>query len=230
MRVLIFVVTLQLLTGTVLCLLGGRIPDNVKMLGVGCDKSLVKRNRIDGKWRKINGTCCVEAVGVLPDYTLVGVGADKHLYTKRAPDVGRWIGPIANSCCVRDIAIMCDGTVLGITRHDKLIYRDDLHSRWQKPSKSQGIRAVGVFRDGRILGISRNSTLKVRRGLRGEWKYHNGGGNQNVRDIAIQPDNTVLGVGKKTKGLYILDGKLKWGRLVHQSTCVISIVSTGNLN
>ncbi|XP_078001565.1 uncharacterized protein LOC144454031 [Glandiceps talaboti] len=229
MRAVVAFVTILYLSDLVACLSEG-----TNMVGVNCENLLVTRNRVDGRWFDTTDTCCIEAIAVnREDNTLLGV-FNKRLYTKKSPNLGQWEGPIENSCCVRDVAMMYkedDFTILATTTEDKLVFRPDLNSEWQKVTNSYGVRSIDVYQNGKILGVSKDGALKRRQRVKNsEWEYMSGGGGRGVRDIAIQPNGTVFGIGKSTKGIYTLDDEFKWGDFHENSACVISIVSTGNMN
>ncbi|XP_077977384.1 uncharacterized protein LOC144432945 [Glandiceps talaboti] len=202
-----------------------------KMLGVNCDNKLVKRSRLNGHWRVAEGSCCIDEIAILPDKTLLGVGEGRKLYTKNGPKKGDWEGPIENSCCIRDIVVTPDGAIVGITADEKMVVRPDLESEWEAVPNSKGITAIAVYPDGRILGVTKTGALKVRPGVQGKWKLLSAGGgiSVEVHDLSIQPDGTVFGIGKKSKGLHVLDEENNWGPVLENSDCVLAIVSPGNL-
>ncbi|XP_077977187.1 uncharacterized protein LOC144432779 [Glandiceps talaboti] len=219
------VLIVQFLVTMVACLDKG-----TEMVGVNCDQKVVTRSRANGDWFRADGSCCIEAIAVRKDKTLLGVGDDKMLYTKTAPNLGKWEGPIENSCCVRDVAVMPNGIILATTTDEVMVKRNELEDEWVKTHNGKGVRAIAAFSDGAVLGLAKSGGLKYRESIdEGNWKYLGDGGNRDVRDIAIQADDTVVGIGKSKKGLYFLDDEYKWGDLLENSDCVMSIVSTGQL-
>ncbi|XP_077976966.1 uncharacterized protein LOC144432592 [Glandiceps talaboti] len=230
MKVVFGLFNISLVIGMVSCCYVG-----TNMIGVTCDNKLVTRSRVDGNWHNADDECCISNVAVLPDNTLLGVYEGK-LYTKKSPNIGKWEGPIESrgsdgkNVRVKDVAVMSDGRIVATTSEDKMVIRDDLISEWDKCEESQGIRAVDVYNDGRILGISKNGNLKRRKKVvNGAWEFFGGGGGKEMRDIAIQPNGTVFGIGKSTKGIYTLGDDDKWGDLHENSDCIISIVSCDNI-
>ncbi|XP_070568293.1 uncharacterized protein [Ptychodera flava] len=200
---------------------------DARMIGVDCTGKLATRSHVDGDWRLVGGSCCVESVGIMPDGTLLGVGDDFQLYTKKTPNVGDWEGPVDGSCCIIDVAARSDGSIVAVSKKKILLYRADLSSEWVEAKKNTiEMVAVDVFPDGRILGVTKEGGLKVKDGLDVPWKSYKAKGVK-VKDISIQPDETVFGVGKKLGSLYVLNEGV-W-ELIPESDCVKSIVSPRDL-
>ncbi|XP_070568834.1 uncharacterized protein [Ptychodera flava] len=222
MKILLLVLTFQLAVRTGNC-------DDIAMIGVHCSNKLQTRSRVNGKWRLVGGSCCVESIGVMWDGTLVGVGDDEMLYTKKSPNVGGWEGPVPNSCCVQDVTLLPDGAILGVSTDNKLVFRTHIFSEWHDVPSSVGVVAADVFSDGRILGVTQSGSLKIRDGIGedSEWERYAASG-VNVKDISIQPNDKVFGVGKSKDSLYVLEEDGNWEE-VPDSDCVLSIVSPGNL-
>ncbi|XP_070568832.1 uncharacterized protein [Ptychodera flava] len=200
-----------------------------KMIGVDCSNKLKTRSRVDGDWRLVGGSCCVDSIGVTWDGTLVGVKDDDMLYTKKSPNVGDWEGPIPNSCCVQDVTLLPDGSILGVSTDNKLVFRTHIFSEWRDVPSSVGVVAADVFSDGRILGVTQSGSLKIRDGIGedSEWDRYASSG-VNVKDISIQPNDKIFGVGKSKDSLYVLEEDGNWEE-VPNSDCVLSIVSPGDL-
>ncbi|XP_070567171.1 uncharacterized protein [Ptychodera flava] len=203
------------------------------MIGVDCKNKLVTRSSMLGSWAKVGGSCCIESIGVLKDNTLIGVAEDNQLYTKASPNVGDWEGPMPDSCCVQDIAVMPDGSLLGVTRDQLLVTRPwtrtTVESGWEEVPHSKGVVAVDVYATGEIVGVTKQGTLKIRDGLDSKWKTLKTEGLK-VKDIAIQPNGILFGVGKKSNSLHVLDSEGVWGQPIPDTDCVMSIVSVSNLD
>ncbi|XP_070568835.1 uncharacterized protein [Ptychodera flava] len=203
------------------------------MVGVDCKDKLVTRDSMLGSWTKIGGSCCIKSIGILKDESLVGVGDDDQLYTKASPNVGDWEGPLPDTCCVKDVTVMEDGTLLGVNTDDKLVTRPwtrtTEQSAWTEVPQSKGVVAVDVYPDGRIFGVTKEGTLKVREDLDSKWKTYKTEGT-NVKDIAIQRNGIMFGIGKKSKALHVLDKEGVWGKEIEKTDCVQSIASASNLD
>jgi len=208
-----------------------KVSDGTNMVGVTCDNKLATKTRAHGDWTRAKGSCCVQSVAVLADGTLLGVGEDKMLYTKKSPRVGEWEGPLENTCCIKTVAVMPDGTILATNRDEELLIKTDLtdlETEWKKISAN--VRAVEVFSDGKILALTNDSNLKIRNGVKGNWRYYGGVGHDDViTDIAIQADDTVVGVGKRRTGLYFLNDNKQWDQIIENKDCIKSVASTGVL-
>ncbi|XP_077977263.1 uncharacterized protein LOC144432843 [Glandiceps talaboti] len=204
------------------------------MYGV-CDGKLFQRDSTVGKWAKSTPiSCCVTSVKVLPDGSFIGVGIDEQLYTKKNAN-SDWTGPIDDSCCIQDVTVMADGTILGISKKMKIMTRAGIDGKWVKVKQSKGAKRIDVFPDGRILGLSKSGKLKTRDGVTGKWKAYKTKGEKMI-DISIQPDGSVFGVGKSTKGLHVLNmntgtDKDEWSDVLENThnDCVQTITSPGNL-
>ncbi|XP_070560243.1 uncharacterized protein [Ptychodera flava] len=202
------------------------------MVGVDCKNKLVTRRTMLGKWTKIGGSCCINNIGFLKDGRLIGVADDNQLYVKKSPNVGDWEGPLPDSCCVKDVAVMPDGSILGVNMEGRLVKRPiprtTSDSGWVVVPNSLGVAAVDVYRDGRIVGVSKTGKLRIRENLESPWKYYKCDG-LNVRDIAIQRNGILFGIGKKSKSLHVLDSEGVWGAAIPDTDCLLSIVSVSNL-
>ena len=203
------------------------------MIGLGCDNEMMARNHANGLWvAHIPNSHNITSIAVQANGTLIGVGEDNQLYTKAGHDVGDWKGPIEKSCCIQDVTVLSDGTILGLKTNERLVTRADIHSEWEKVKRSgAGVVRLDIFPDGRLLGASASGALKIREGVDGPWKWKRIKARKvKVKDIAIQPDGTILGIGKNTNGIHVFDESTgEWGEMLNNTDCVEAIVSPGNM-
>jgi len=98
-------------------------------------------------------SCCVLDVTQLQDGTIVGIGTNYTLWTKRNLN-DNWQGPIQNSCCVISITQLQDGTILGIGLDYQLWSKKNLTDVWNGPiQNSCCIKSIRQLNDGTIIGV-----------------------------------------------------------------------------
>ncbi|XP_077990580.1 uncharacterized protein LOC144444904 [Glandiceps talaboti] len=209
---------------------GAEVP---ALIGVTKDNQMMGREEQDGTWSSPqSGSCCITSVAFMPDGSLVGVGEDQQLYTKKSYEAGQWSGPVEDSGNVVDVTVMDDGTLLGIQPPKmKLVSRDGLSGKWEVAPHEKGVVRVDVMPDGRIVGASKLGSIKIRNDLNGKWVRVSTKGVK-VDDIAVQPNGKLIGIRKDTCTLHMRDmngGPGPWTTAFPNSDCAKSIVSAGNI-
>ncbi|XP_070567115.1 uncharacterized protein [Ptychodera flava] len=208
-----------------------RSSDDAPLIGVTTNNKLMTRNYGYDEWKSVQRSCCVTSIAVMEDGSMIGIGNDQYLYTKRSVSSGSWTGRIANSCCIKDVAVMPDSRILAVTLDNALVVRSSLRDDWRNVKKSGGVKRIDVFPDGRILGVTASGSLRVRNRVGGRWADFEGR-QFTAADVSIQPDGTILAISKDNCGLYALrNTRGKWFELssIGQSRCFVDIVSPGNL-
>ncbi|XP_006818361.1 uncharacterized protein LOC102807658 [Saccoglossus kowalevskii] len=197
-------------------------PAEEVLYGVGLDLQLYSRNAIHGTWSgPAPNSCCVIAITVLQDGTILGVGLNLLLYTKSALDAN-WLGPIANSGFVLDVTQMHDGTIVGVGLNFLLYTRSAVEGTWAGPVPWSGlVKSVSVLPDGSLLGVGLGGQLWSRAGLTGTWALVNLNGF--VGDISVSKTGAVVGIGI-TCGLWERPAYTSyWQGEISDSRCVISV-------
>src|SRR6266700_2809703 len=123
--------------------------------------------------------------------TILGVGTDRNLWTRKTLD-SQWV-QVPNSGLVTAVTVMRDGTIVGIGL-DRLLYtRANLNSPWVQVANSGLVTAVTVMRDGTIVGIGLDRFLWTRATLFSPWVQVPNSGL--VTGIAVMRDGTIVGIG-----------------------------------
>ena len=147
--------------------------DNIKPIHKGLfteQTSMVLRK----KWRPIPNSCCVIAITQLLDETIVGVGTDNRIYTKKSLD-DNWEGPIINpkqpSAALKSITQLNDGSILGIGMGDTLWTQKNLYSNWEGPlPNSCCVTNITQLKDGTILGVGTDNRIYTKKNLNDNWQ------------------------------------------------------------
>ncbi len=66
------------------------IVSNIKIMGIGSNNELYFKTSDTGGWAHVGGSGKVKHISVMRDGTLLGVGMDNNMYTRRAIDSPKW--------------------------------------------------------------------------------------------------------------------------------------------
>lgn len=138
-----------------------------------------------------SGTRQMTALAQMDDGTILGVGTDNLIYTRR--DLyGSWV-QVAGSGSVIGVVQLRDGTVVGIGTDNQLYARATLTSGWSLVAGSGSVIAITQMSDGRILGVGTDHNLYTRDTLASSWVAHPAPGA--VLSMAQLPDGRLVGSG-----------------------------------
>jgi len=143
-----------------------RMSDGQGLLGIGGDGTLYSKPSYNAaEWQPlsaVNGRCCVIAVEMAPDGSILGVGLDNKIWTKtdinadwvQNPDQGEWL---------TDICIGPDGSLFCIGGGNS-IWKKDNYSNLGVPWSYQGdnnccVKSITIAPDGTFLGVGTDSQL-----------------------------------------------------------------------
>lgn len=169
------------------------MPDG-SLVGVDMDHRLCVMNAI-AEWTDIPNSGGMIGVTVMRDGTIVGVGTNNALFTRRLSDTA-WT-PVSGSGNVIDVAALADGVLLGVGVDNILYTRQSLTSDWFPVANGGRLIAVAALSDGRILGVGTDHKLSVRANLAGDWTPVGNG--DHLIGIAAMPDGTIVGLGADNK-------------------------------
>jgi len=146
--------------------------DNLKPLKSGLFTEQISRV-LAKKWRQISNNSYVIAITQLLDGTIVGVGSDNRIMTKKSLD-DNWEGPIINpkqpAAALKSITQLNDGSILGIGMGDTLWTQKNLYSNWEGPlPNSCCVTNITQLKDGTILGVGGNN-LYTKKNLNDNWQ------------------------------------------------------------
>ncbi|MBE9239357.1 hypothetical protein IQ227_25975, partial [Anabaena aphanizomenioides LEGE 00250] len=124
---------------------------------------------LSSNWEHIANSGSVLGITVMPDGTIVGIGMNNQLYTRKTL-TSNW-EHIANSGSVLGITVMPDGTIVGIGMNNQLYTRKTLTSNWEHIANSGSVIGITVMSDGTIVGIGMNNQLYTRKTLTSNWEH-----------------------------------------------------------
>jgi len=136
-------------------------PDGTILVTAGLNiyKKNSYKNLPSQQWQGVPNTCCVKAITVAPDGTLIGVGTDDQLYTKaNYKDLSTpWSGPWSSensSCCAISVATVVNPN-----------YNADSYSKASSPNyniNKQTLVSVpgSIYWGGSDIGQNNSATLQ----------------------------------------------------------------------
>nr|XP_006817465.1 PREDICTED: uncharacterized protein LOC102805277 [Saccoglossus kowalevskii] len=194
--------------------------------GIGTDNQLYTRDGINGTWSgPAPNSCCVIAMTILIDNSILGVGDNNQLYNKASLDIP-WSGPLLNGGSVIDVTQMSDGTIVGIGMTNELMILTDIQDTWTGPvSNSAAVMSISVLPDQSLLGVGMSGKLWTRPSIQGVWTKVDDNGV--VSGISVSRNGIVLGVDTTCGLIERSHYTSQWEGEIENNVCVIS-VSFGN--
>jgi hypothetical protein len=134
------------------------------------------------------------SVNVLPDGTILGIGADMTCYTKSTL-ASPWVH-LANSGLITNMTAMPDGTLLGVGTDLQLWFSPSYTPFWKYPILNSGlVTDIAILNDGTYLSVGTDKNLYTRSSLNySDWQRPIPGSGP-IDAITVMNDGTILGVG-----------------------------------
>jgi len=131
-------------------------------------------------------------------YIIIGVGTDGKLYSRDGLDAP-W--KLVNDDSNGNIKSICTGNDGSTIIATNVVNNLDHKPSWDAPNWQGGVenpccvKSVAQGPDGTIVGVGMDSKLYSKPDLNGQWKFTSYPWNENVIDVCIPPDNSILVVG-----------------------------------
>ena len=191
------------------------------IVGIGRDQGLYQRANV-ASWTPVPGEGTVKDVAVLPNGSLLGVGAggggllENQLYV-RATLTGGWARPwtrVPETGAVSCVTVMDDGTILGVGTDARLYTRATLAGRWELVDEAERLVDVEAVttttsEPGGIFGVTTNGSICYRTSLAEAWRVP--APMRMASSVTVLPDGSLLVThyGDDIVGVY-RDGRWRW--------------------
>lgn len=146
----------------------------------------------------------MNSIAFLNDGSLIGVGTNNQLYTRKSVDQSEW-SLVPGSCCVKSVTQLPNGKIIGVGMGNTLLQKHGLTRRWSTVPHSCCVTSVTALKDGSIVGAGMDGALYQRQTINSPWTGPIGNSlDVKIIDVKYSTKNDLLyGVTNANKYVYL---------------------------